>query len=142
MAQPIPTSLAVSKRMARHPRRDTLPELRVRRILHSRGLRYRVDFRPVTTLRCRADIVFRGPRIAVFIDGCYWHGCPEHCRLSGQNAEWWRRKIDRTTQRDMETDRALEASGWSVVRAWAHEDPDIVADLVEARIRGNRMLLS
>ncbi len=121
----------VSARMARHPRRDTLPELAVRRVLHRRGLRYRVDARPDGAGRRRADVVFTRAHVAVFIDGCYWHGCPLHCRLSGPNLDWWSNKIEKNRLRDRETDATLIAAGWIVVRAWAHDDPEHVADLVE-----------
>jgi DNA mismatch endonuclease (patch repair protein) len=107
----------------------------VRRALHRRGLRYRVDARPDKSVRRRADIVFTRARVAVFVDGCYWHGCPEHCRLSGMNLDWWQAKIDGNRSRDLETDALLEASGWTVVRVWAHDSPVRVADLVERLVR-------
>lgn len=132
------TSAKVSARMSRVPRRDSLPELAVRRQLHSRGLRYRVDVRPEPSIRRRADVVFRRERVAVFVDGCYWHGCPEHCRLSGANLAWWESKIAANRARDRDTDAQLETAGWVVVRAWSHEDPDAVAATVEATVRGRR----
>lgn len=132
---PIASSPNVSARMSRHPRRDTLPELAVRRLLHRRGLRYRVDACPEATSRRRADIVFPRARVAVFIDGCYWHGCPTHCRPSGRNLTWWRSKIETNRRRDVDTDAMLTASGWTVVRAWSHDDPQIVADMIERAVR-------
>jgi DNA mismatch endonuclease (patch repair protein) len=126
-----PTSDRVSARFARHPRRDTVPELALRRVLHRRGLRYRVDCRPTASSRRRADIVFTKVRVAVFVDGCYWHGCPEHCRPSGQNLPWWIAKIATTKRRDANTDEALARAGWEVVRVWAHVSPDEAADRVE-----------
>lgn len=120
--------------MARHPRRDTLPELALRHRLHARGLRYRVDERPIAALRRRADVVFRGPRLAVFVDGCYWHGCPSHCRPSGKNVEWWVRKIEGNRVRDRETDSILSGAGWTVLRVWAHEDPEVAAVRVELAV--------
>nr|WP_276113845.1 very short patch repair endonuclease [Desertimonas flava] len=128
----------MSARMSRVPRRDTLPELAVRRRLHNRGLRYRVDTRPEPSIRRRADVVFRRERVAVFVDGCYWHGCPEHCRLSGANLAWWKSKIAANQARDHDTDARLEAAGWIVIRAWAHEAPEAVATRVEAAVRGRR----
>lgn len=108
----------------------------MRRSLHRRGLRYRVDFAPLTQLRRRrADVVFTRARVAVFIDGCWWHGCPEHFRAPKRNREWWLDKIGTNRQRDQATDEALRAAGWSVVRAWEHEDPDAVADAVERLVR-------
>jgi DNA mismatch endonuclease (patch repair protein) len=106
--------------------RDTAPELAVRRLLHAAGFRYRVDFAPLGGRR-RADIVFTRPRIAVFIDGCYWHGCPEHATLPKRNAEYWLPKLARNIERDRETDDLLSASGWKVLRYWEHDDADDVA---------------
>ena len=133
----IPTSTKVSARMSRLPRRDTLPELAIRHLVHQAGLRYIVDARPVPSLHRRADLVFRGPKIAAFVDGCYWHGCPDHCRLSGQNLGYWTSKIDTNRQRDADTDRRLTDEGWEVFRAWTHECPEEVAaaliELVRSR---------
>ena len=114
--------------------RDTAPEIRVRRLLHAGGLRYRVDFSPLGERR-RADIVFTRRRIAVFIDGCYWHGCPEHATLPRRNAEYWLPKLARTAERDRETNEALAAAGWLVLRYWEHEDPAAVANAIIAVVR-------
>jgi DNA mismatch endonuclease Vsr len=103
--------------------RDTGPERRIRTLLHAAGLRYRVSARPIPTVRRTADIVFLGSRVAVFVDGCYWHGCPEHYRPSTKNGDFWRQKIDGNRQRDADTDRVLSESGWTVIRIWEHEDP-------------------
>ena len=132
---PVPTSDRVSARMSRHPRRDTKPELAVRRLAHRAGLRYRVDVRPIEGLNRRADMVFSGPRVAVFVDGCFWHGCPEHCRLSGRNVAWWERKIHMNRLRDHETDDILSAEGWSVLRTWAHQDPKQTVESLIALVR-------
>jgi DNA mismatch endonuclease (patch repair protein) len=110
---------------------DTTPELRLRRALHSRGLRYRVNRGPLEGVRCRPDIVFGPARVAVFVDGCFWHGCPIHASWPRANAEWWRAKIDRTRDRDTATTRQLVASGWIVRRVWEHEDPSLAADAIE-----------
>ncbi|MFJ6550028.1 very short patch repair endonuclease [Microbacterium sp. NPDC091676] len=118
--------------------RDTKPEMAVRRACHARGLRYRVDVRPLPELRRRADLVFPTERIAVFVDGCYWHGCPEHYVASKSNADYWRVKIARNRERDADTDATLLAAGWRVVRAWQHEDPGTVADAVAAVVRARR----
>lgn len=91
--------------------------------------------RPDPSSRRRADIVFSRARVAVFIDGCYWHGCPIHCRPSGRNLDWWRDKIKANRQRDAETDYLLNAVGWTVVRVWAHDDPNIVASVIEGHVR-------
>jgi DNA mismatch endonuclease (patch repair protein) len=112
--------------------RDTEAELAVRRLVHRAGLRYRVNARPVPTLRRTADLVFPGPRIAVFIDGCFWHGCPEHATWPKANEEFWRAKIEGNRARDEDTTARLRAAGWLVLRYWTHEAPsEIAADIVE-----------
>ncbi len=114
--------------------RDTRPEWAVRRAVHRRGLRYRVDARPVPAVRRRADLVFSSARVAVFVDGCFWHGCPQHYVASKTNAAWWGDKIERTRQRDLETDELLNSHGWAVVRVWAHEPSKSVAAIIEATV--------
>lgn len=116
-------------------RRDTRPEMAVRRECHARGLRYRVDARPLATLNRRADLVFSRAKVAVFVDGCLWHGCPEHVTTIKTNADYWGPKIARNVARDRDTDRRLEEAGWTALRAWEHEDPSEVADRVEAAVR-------
>ena len=121
--------------MARQRTRDTDPEVALRRVLHSRGLRYRLD-RPLPGLpRRRADITFTRQRVAVFVDGCFWHGCPEHGTWPKRNDEWWATKIRRNIDRDRETDAHLRTYGWAVVRIWEHEAADEAADRVEEVIR-------
>jgi DNA mismatch endonuclease (patch repair protein) len=124
--------------MSKLGRRDTLPELAIRSELHRRGFRFRVDRAPVPGLRSRADIVFGPARVAVYVDGCFWHSCPEHGTRPKANAEWWERKLDRNQERDRETDRVLLEQGWEVVRIWEHEDPVAAADRVEAAVRDRR----
>ena len=118
-------------------RRDTAPELRVRRLLHARGLRYLVDAAPLAGLRRRADLVFRGPRVAVFVDGCFWHGCPEHGMTPRTNTDFWRAKLARNRERDEQTDAVLRAAGWTVLRFWEHEEATRVADQVEDVVRSD-----
>jgi DNA mismatch endonuclease (patch repair protein) len=110
--------------MQRVRRRDTPPEVAIRSLLHRRGFRFRVDFAPARSLRRRADIVFTRSRIAVFVDGCFWHGCPEHFTWPQANADWWRAKIEMTRRRDEDTVQRLSACGWTAVRVWAHEHPE------------------
>ena len=112
--------------------RDTGPELALRRALHARGMRYRVDFPLPFNRRRRADIAFLGERVAVMVDGCYWHGCPEHHNRPKRNAAWWDAKIERNRMRDAETDRLLRDAGWLPVRVWEHEHPLEAADRVQA----------
>lgn len=106
----------------------------MRRRLHALGYRYRVDARPLPELNCRADIVFRSRRIAVFIDGCYWHGCPDHWAEPKSNAAWWTQKIQGNRDRDARTTQALEAAGWTVVREWTHRSADEIAALIAATV--------
>jgi len=118
-------------------RRDTAPERALRSELHRRGLRFRVDA-PVSVegRSPRPDVIFPRHRVAVFVDGCFWHGCPDHSAAPRQNQAYWGPKIARNIERDEEHDAKLEAAGWTVIRVWAHEDPFIVADRVAAAVRG------
>lgn len=120
--------------------RDTKPELELRRRLWSAGLRYRVDARPVPVLRRRADVVFRRARVAVFVDGCFWHGCPEHGHAVGVNETYWSAKLARNIARDRDTDQQLAAAGWVVVRVWEHEEPAEAARAIEETVRSRREL--
>lgn len=116
--------------------RDTSPELAVRRLLHAAGLRYRVDQRPEPSLRRTADIVFTKQRVAVFIDGCFWHACPEHGTRARANAGYWSEKLEQNARRDADTTVRLEEAGWTVLRFWEHEDPTHVANRVVMTVRG------
>lgn len=111
--------------------RDTGPELGVRRLLHARGLRYRVDLALDFDRRRRADIVFTRARIVIFIDGCFWHGCPEHYTEPVAHADYWADKRARNAARDADTTRRLEATGWRVLRFWEHEDPEAIARTIQ-----------
>ena len=125
---------SVSARMSRQRRRDTEPELALRRELHARGRRFRVEVALPGLPRRRADIVFSRARVAVFVDGCFWHSCPEHATSPATNAEWWGEKLRRNIERDRETDRHLADSGWTSVRIWEHESVSDAADRVEAAL--------
>jgi DNA mismatch endonuclease (patch repair protein) len=116
-------------------RRDTGPELRLRTALHALGLRFRVDRRPEAAIACRADVVFPRRRVAVFVDGCYWHGCPAHFVPPGTNRAYWSAKIDGNRRRDAATGAALEAAGWRVVRVWEHDDAAAAATAIETLVR-------
>jgi DNA mismatch endonuclease (patch repair protein) len=113
--------------------RDTAAEMALRSLLHRRGLRFRVHY-ALPSLRRRADIAFPRQRIAVFVDGCFWHGCPEHATWPKQNADWWRDKIEANRRRDADTDARLKEQGWSVVRVWEHEAPEPAAQTIEDAI--------
>lgn len=124
--------------MARTGRRDTKPEIELRRILHSRGLRFRVDRPVLADRRRRADIVFGPSRVAVFVDGCFWHGCPQHASWPKSNPDFWREKIEANRARDRDTDQRLRAVGWHVERVWEHETAESAADRIEVAVRSRR----
>jgi DNA mismatch endonuclease (patch repair protein) len=128
-------SPGIRRRMQQQRTRDTAPELAVRRLLHARGLRYRVDSPPLNGVRRRADIVFGPSKVAVFIDGCFWHGCPTHGRAqTSVNPRYWSEKIARNKRRDEDTDELLKIAGWEVVRVWEHDPPDAVANRVAVAV--------
>ena len=138
---PGPSSVSVARRMARQSRRDTSPELAVRRMLHAAGLRYRVTY-PVPGHRRRTiDIAFTARKIAVFIDGCFWHSCPDHATSPSANRAWWATKLEANRLRDVDTNQHLADLGWTVLRFWEHEDPTAVssaiADAVESAPRAS-----
>lgn len=120
--------------MAAQGTRDTAPEIALRRELHRRGLRYRVGVRPLPGLRRTADVVFRGAQVAVFVDGCFWHQCPEHGTVPKSNRDWWSEKLRANRARDNATTSALADAGWAVIRCWEHDDPVMVADLVQQAV--------
>ena len=121
--------------MARQRSRNTVTEMAVRRACHALGLRYRVHRHPLPGLRREADIVFGPAKVAVFVDGCFWHSCPEHGTSPRANAAWWSEKLRRNQERDAETTKLLGDSGWEVIRVWEHEDPDAAALRVAERVR-------
>lgn len=137
-ATPAASSAQVRRRMQVTRQKDTPGELALRRELHRRGLRYRVDRAVVPGTRRRPDVVFPRERVAVFLDGCFWHNCPEHGTQPKANSKWWRDKIAANEQRDRDTDRRLREAGWVVIRAWEHEDPVDVADRAEAHVLASR----
>ncbi|MBV1938272.1 very short patch repair endonuclease [Streptomyces sp. BV286] len=110
--------------------RDTEPERALRRLLHAQGLRYRVAAKPLPKLRRTADLVFRPTKVAVFVDGCYWHGCPEHYVSPKTNPGYWSDKVAGNIARDRDTDQRLTAAGWTVLRFWEHESPEECASAV------------
>jgi DNA mismatch endonuclease (patch repair protein) len=121
--------------MRANRRRDTGPELRLRSALHALGLRFRVDRRPEIAIACRADVVFSRRRVAVFVDGCFWHGCPTHYVVPSTNRAYWTAKIEGNRRRDSAMAVALEAAGWRVVRVWEHEVPADAADAIAGLVR-------
>ena len=123
--------------MSRQPRTGTSPELALRRELHRRGLRFRVNLPlvPAGLPRRRADIAFTRQRVAVFVDGCFWHVCPLHATAPIANGSWWGTKLARNVARDRDTDTRLVSAGWSVVRVWEHLSTAEAATEVERGIR-------
>jgi DNA mismatch endonuclease, patch repair protein len=116
-------------------RRDTPGEVALRAALRALGLRYRVDVVLPGTRR-RPDVAFIRAKVAVFVDGCFWHGCPQHGTWPKANAQWWRQKIEANRLRDKDTDVALRREGWTVLRFWAHEDPTLAARRVANALKG------
>lgn len=115
--------------------RDTRPELAVRSAAHRLGLRFRVSAQPVKHIKRSADLVFASARVAVFVDGCFWHGCPEHYVPSMSNREYWTEKISKNQARDEDTVRRLLDEGWLPIRVWAHEDPQQAAQGIAEVVR-------
>lgn len=127
-APPLPSSAAVRLRLQRQPSRNTPVEVTFRQVLHRRGLRFRLHRRPLPHLSRVADVVFPRQRVAVFVDGCFWHGCPEHLMWPKSNAAWWHDKITDNRRRDRDTDARLAEAGWSVFRMWEHDDLEAAAE--------------
>jgi DNA mismatch endonuclease (patch repair protein) len=122
--------------MQANRRRDTSPEMAIRRLAHAQGLRYRVDDKPLPDLNRRADLVFTRVKIAVFVDGCYWHRCPAHATSPKSHADYRGAKIARNRERDVGTNQRLSAAGWLASRAWEHDDPAVVVARIVDAVRG------
>ncbi len=128
---PFPASAAVSAAMRGNRKRDTGPELRLRSLLHIRGLRFRANRELIVPgLRVRPDIVFSRRRVAVFVDGCFWHSCPWHGTKPRVNRHYWLPKLKRVTARDRKVKRLLTRAGWTVIRLWEHIPSERGADLI------------
>jgi DNA mismatch endonuclease (patch repair protein) len=123
MPRLVPSSSDVSRRMAKVRQTGTDAELALRQEMYRIGLRYRIDYEVLRKPRRIADVAFPGRKIAVFVDGCFWHGCPEHATWPKQNAEFWRQKIEANRQRDADTNARLQALDWTALRFWSHESP-------------------
>jgi DNA mismatch endonuclease (patch repair protein) len=135
---PVSRSAVVRRVMQANKPENTSPEMVLRRALHSAGLRYRVHVRPDSTVRCVADVVFRAQKVCVFVDGCFWHGCPTHFSLPKTNSAWWREKIEDIQERDKRQTSALTARGWIVIRFWEHDvlkSPRRCVNIVARRLR-------
>ncbi|MEP1123393.1 MAG: very short patch repair endonuclease [Ilumatobacter sp.] len=129
----------IRDRFRKQRRRDTKPEVALRSALHRQGLRFRVDRKVLPGMRSRPDIVFGPAKVAVFVDGCFWHRCPEHGTRPKNNQEWWDQKLDANVARDRRVDAELREAGWEVIRFWEHEDPleaaERTASVVDERRR-------
>lgn len=139
--RPIASSEHVRRRMERQSRRDTKPELALRRAVWRLGLRYRVDIAPIPGRR-RADLVFTRAKVAVYVDGCFWHSCPTHATIPKANREWWIAKLEANVRRDRDTDQRLANAGWSLVRVWEHESVAKSARRVESVVRRRLRMVS
>jgi DNA mismatch endonuclease, patch repair protein len=137
---PPPSSPEALRRMQMTRRRDTAAEIALRRVLHARGLRYRIDREILIGMRRRADIVFVTAKVAVFVDGCFWHSCPRHKTSPKANAAWWAAKLAENRRRDAHTNRRLRGAGWRVERVWEHEVPAAAAARIArvVRVRSRR----
>ncbi|SRR5258708_40211214 len=113
--------------VANSRKKNTVPELRLRSALHDLGLRYRIHARPISAMNINADLVFRPSRVAVFVDGCFWHGCNVHGTKPSVNSDYWQAKISGNILRDRRIDEFLARAGWCPLRVWEHEPPDAAA---------------
>lgn len=137
----MPSSDAARARMVANRSRDTKPELLLRSELHRRGLRFYVDRPPLEGMRRRADILFTRLLIAVYVDGCFWHGCPIHGTWPKANADFWKQKIQTNQRRDADTNAVLRQADWTIIRVWEHDDVCAAADQVESVVVMARSLL-
>jgi DNA mismatch endonuclease (patch repair protein) len=135
---PPASSPAVRAVMQGNRARDTRPEQAARSALHRLGLRFRKHAQPLKGLRCQADAVFPREKVAVFVDGCFWHGCPEHGRVPSDKNGYWAAKLGRNMERDQRNNKALGDAGWLVLRYWEHEDPTQIALDVQAAVSRRR----
>jgi DNA (cytosine-5)-methyltransferase 1 len=132
---PEPSSEDVARRMRATRQSDTAAEKKLRRAMDRARLEYEVNVSPVRGLRSRVDFVFSEERVAVYVDGCFWHGCPQHATWPKSNAEWWRQKLTANQRRDVAATRALESAGWRVLRFWAHDHADASAEIIAKEVR-------
>lgn len=137
MNKPAASSQSVSARMSSQATKNTQIEILIRRALFALGLRYRIHQSLLKGSRREVDIVFPKARVAIFVDGCYWHCCPEHGSIPRANRQWWEEKLNSNKQRDRDTNERLEQDGWRVIRVWEHEDPvdaaRAIAEVVTSR---------
>jgi DNA mismatch endonuclease (patch repair protein) len=132
---PVPLSPVIRSRMQQQRRRDTVPELAIRSAAWRLGLRYRVHLSPLPGVRRRADLIFPTERVAVYVDGCFWHVCPIHGTLPRNNRDWWAAKLEANSRRDADTDSCLRAAGWMPLRFWEHEDASEAAQAIATAVK-------
>lgn len=137
--KPSASSALVALKMSRQRQKDTAAELCIRSLLFRQGLRYRTEYR-IAGSRCRIDIAFPRQRLAIFIDGCFWHSCPSHSSIPKKNTDWWREKLLSNARRDKRTTDHLHALGWTVLRFWEHEIPELVAASIVDAFRTKRIV--
>lgn len=130
-----PSSSATARKVMQGNRSDSAIERALRSELHRRGLRFRKHMAVLPGVRCRPDVVFTRLRVAVFVDGCFWHSCPLHGTQAKANGAWWKAKLQGNVDRDRRHNHALRAAGWTVVRLWTHDPVDAMADRIEAAVR-------
>lgn len=134
LTPPVASSPAVRAVMRGNSVVSTKPELALRSELHRQGLRYHVHRAPIVSIRCRADVVFARARVAVFVDGCFWHRCPEHGTSPSINSPYWQAKLDRNVARDQRNNTMLAEAGWLILRVWEHEIVEDAADRIAAAV--------
>ncbi|RKR73485.1 very short patch repair endonuclease [Frondihabitans australicus] len=132
--RPLPRDETVSARFAKQRRRDTEIEIDIRRRLHAHGFRFRLVVPVPDRPRRSIDIAFPRERVAVLVDGCFWHACPLHRTSPRTNHDWWEAKLATNSARDLDTRHSLETTGWAVIRVWEHENPDSATDAIEALV--------
>ena len=129
-ARPPASTPEVRRRMQATKQKDTEPELALRRALHARGLRYRVNVKLPALPRRRMDIVFPSAKLVVLVHGCFWHSCPDHATTAKANYTYWLTKLKANRERDLDTERRLQEAGWTVLTVWEHEPVETAADRV------------
>lgn len=132
---PEPLDDMTRRRMQRQRQKGTALEIALRKRLHSMGFRFRVDYRPDKSVRCRGDIVFTRRKTVVFVDGCFWHGCPLHGTMPANNADWWKAKLAANAERDRRNTLALNQLGWTVIRIWEHEEIESAVEQIRGSVR-------
>ena len=136
------TDGATSVRMSKQLSKNTAPELNLRKAVRDRGFGYRLEWPIPGMRRRRCDFAFVGAKVAVFVDGCFWHSCPIYGSIPKSNRDWWAKKLARNRERDLESDRALQVRSWLSIRIWEHEDPIAAADMIVSIVAERRLVQS